>query len=171
MRPVLSNRLLILIGVLLALESVQSSLIHFGGRVDLLYLLILDSAFFWDWEWMPLFAFGVGLLLDFFGGHLFGIETISLTASGCLLFIALQKLDRESIWVRWCVSFVFVALTETLSVSLGSWLELSRNPSFQLMGNVFQTTFYTTLMAPAFFWFTGLWFKRTPVLRQYELFR
>jgi len=171
MRHFLSRRLLILAALLLALEYACVPLFSLlKGHLDLLDLLILDYAFFWSWERVPFLAFTLGLVRDFLGGHLFGIETVSLTLSGILLSLGIQKLERESFWVRLTLSFLFVWLTEMLSVSLGEWLEISKGLSWDLMGGVFWTTIYTTALMPGFFWFTGRWFKRTPVLKQYELF-
>ena len=172
MRPFLSNRLLILIGLLLTLQYSFSSLFFLSkGRVDLLYLLLLDYAFFWSWERVPFFAFAMGLLRDFIGGHLFGIETISLTLTGFFLYWGVQKLERESFWVRWAIGFLFVSLAETLSVSLGRGLEISKGLSFDSIQSIFETTLYTGTFAPVFFWLMNRWFRRSPVLKQYELFR
>ena len=172
MRRLLSARLLILVVILLALEYTFSPFFYLlRGRIDLLYLLILDYAFFWSWERVPFFALLMGLLRDFIGGHMFGIETVSLTVTGLLLSLGTQKLERESFLIRLGLSLLFVLLTETLSLSLGSWLETSQGLSFDLMGSVFWTTIYTTALAPIFFRLTNHWFKRTSFLRQYELFR
>ena len=172
MHRFVTARLLILIGILLTLEYSFSSLFSpLRGRADLLYLIVLDYAFFWSWEAVPFFAFGIGLLRDFAGGHLFGIETASLTATGVLLYPVVQKLDRENFWVRIVMSFLFVWLTEILSISLGRGLEISKGLSGEFMGDVFWTALYTTALAPLFFRLTHLWFKRIPALKQYELFR
>lgn len=172
MRHFVSSRLLILLVLLLIVEYAFSPFFSsLKGRVDLLDLLVLDYAFFWSWERVPFFALTVGILRDFLGGHLFGIETLSLTATGLLLHFGTQKLERESFFIRFGMTFLFVLLSETLSLSLGAGLETSGGFSWNLMGYVFRTAIYTTAFAPAFFWTTNRWFRRSPFLRQFELFR
>ncbi len=171
MRHFLSARFLILVAALLTLDYCLAALFPpLKGRPDFLYLVILDYAFFWSWERVPFVALGIGLLRDFFGGHLFGIETLTFAATGFLLSLAAQKLERDSLWVRLAISSLFVLLTETLRVSLGRGLEQTQGLSFELIGSLFWTTIYTTALAPLFFWFTARWLKRTPVLTQYEFF-
>lgn len=171
MRHFVTRRLVIFTGILVAVQYLLTSFsFPARSRLDLLYLLILDYAFSWSWERVPLFAFTLGLLRDFLGGHLFGIETLSLTATGFLLYGGVQKLERENFWVRFGIGFLFVGITETLSVSLGEALEVSRGLSFDAIGGILGTTFYTGIFAPVFFWLTGRWFHRTPALKQYELF-
>lgn len=140
------------------------------GWPDLLSLAVLDYAFFWSWQRVPVFALGIGLLRDFSGGHLFGIETVTLALTGFLLSLGIQKLDRENISVRLGISFLFVALTGFLSAALGVWLETGKGFNGDLAAGVFLSTIYTTALAPGFFWMTNLWFRRPSVLRQYELF-
>ena len=172
MRHFLSARLLTLIGVCIILEYTLSPAIFLlNGRLDLLYLVVLDYAFFWSWERAPFFAMLMGLILEFFGGHFFGIQTVSLALTGWLLSLGIQKLERDIFWVSMVMTFLFVMCAETLSTILGSSIETSNGFNVNFMGNVFRTSIYTTIFAPAFFWFTSRWFKRIPsALRQYELF-
>lgn len=171
MHRFISARLLILITLLLILEYALSPFFLFlKGRPDLLYLVVLDYAFFNPWERIPFFSLGVGLLRDFLGGHLFGIETLSFTLTGYLLSLGVQKLERDNLWVRLGMGFLFVGMTEMLSLRLAGWLETSKGFSLDLMGTVFLTTFYTIALAPGFFWLTNRWFRRLPLLKQYELF-
>ncbi len=172
MRHFLSARLLILIAVCIVLEYTLSPAIFLlNGRLDLLYLVVLDYAFFWSWEKVPFFALLIGLILDFFGGHFFGIQTVSLALTGWLLSLGIQKLERDIFWVRIVMTFLFVLCAETLSMILGLSVETSNGFSLHFMGNVFQTSIGTTIFAPAFFWFTRRWFKRvSSALKQYELF-
>lgn len=172
MRRFVSARLLILALLLLALQYCLSPFFQLLiGRIDFLYLLVLDYAFFWSWERVPFFALSMGLVRDFIGGHLFGIETLSLTLTGLLLYLGAKKLERESFLIRLGMTFLFVLLTESLSLGLGNSLEASRNWSWSLIASVFMTTIYTTAVSPGFFWLTHRWFKRTPILRQFELFK
>lgn len=172
MRRLVSGRQLILLVLLLLLQHGFSPFFFtLKGRPDFFYLLVLDYAFFWNWHRVAAFALGVGLVRDFLGGHLFGIETASLAVMGWFLDLGMRKLDRESPLVRLGMSALFVALTEFLSLGLGVWIETSKGLNFELMTGVFLTTIYTTALAPGFFWFTNRWFDRTPVLKQYELFR
>lgn len=171
MHRFVSARLLILIAFLLILEYALSPFFLFlKGRPDLVYLVVLDYAFFDDWARLPFFSLGVGLLRDFLGGHLFGVETLSLALTGYLLSLGVQKLERDNFWVRVGMSFLFVWITEILSLGLASRLETSRGFSPDLMGTVFLTTLYTTALAPGFFALTNRWFRRVPFLKQYELF-
>jgi rod shape-determining protein MreD len=168
----ITARLLILAGALLILQySFSPFSLLWKGRPDFLYLLVLDYAFFWSWERVPFFALGMGLLRDFIGGHLFGIETLSLTVTGLALYFGVRKLDRDSLWVKLGISILFVGLTETLSLGLSGWLETSKSSSWELIGSVFWTTIYTSALAPGFFWVTNRWFKRRSILKQYDLFR
>lgn len=171
MHHFVSARLLIFLALLLALQlSVSPFFLLLKGRPDLLFLLVLDYAFSWSWEVVPFFALFVGLLRDLIGGHLFGIETAALALTGSLLSLGIQKLDRENHWVQLGICMVFVFLTESLSLGLGRWLEVSKNLSWELIASVILTTIYTTALAPGFFWITNRWFRRHPVLKQYELF-
>jgi len=140
------------------------------GRTRFLYLLVLDYAFFCSWQRVTLFALVIGLFRDVLGGHLFGVETASLALTGFLLSLGMQKLERDNLWVRLGISFLFVGLTETLSFCLGGWLGVSTGFPFPLIGSIFWSTFYTVALSPVFFLFTNYWFKRIPVLKQYELF-
>jgi rod shape-determining protein MreD len=170
-RHFISGRSLILIGFLLTLGYLGAAFFPVGtGQPDFLYLMVLYYGFFWSWERVPFFAFGIGLLRDFLGGHLFGVETLSLTLAGLLLSVGTQKVERESFWVRIAMSSLFVALAETLRVSLGRGLELSHGLSLDLIQGIIWTTMWTTALAPFFFWFTGRWLKRSPAYTQYELF-
>lgn len=171
MHHFVSARLLIFLALLLALQSGLSPFfLYLKGYPDLLSLLVLDYAFSWSWETVPLFALFVGLLRDLTGGHLFGIETAALAFTGFLLSLGIQKLDRENGLVRLGICLVFVFLTESVSLGLGRWLESSKSLSWELIGSVILTTIYTAALAPGFFWITNRWFRRTPVLKQYELF-
>lgn len=171
MHHFVSARLLIFLALLLVLESSLSPFfLVLKGRPDLLSLLVLDYAFSWSWEVVPFFALFIGLLRDFIGGHLFGIETAAFALTGFLLSLGIQKLDRENSWVRLGICLVFVFLTESLSLGLGRWLETSKNLSWELMASVILTTIYTAALAPGFFWISNRWFRRHPVLKQYELF-
>ena len=166
-----SPRVLVLTGLLFILQYSLSPLpIFWTGRPDLLYLLILDYAFFFKWQEAPFFAFGIGLLRDFMGGHFFGVETASLTAVTLLLGIGIQKLERDNSWVRLGMTCLFVLLVETLAVTMGAWFEHSEVSTFRLLPMIFWTTFYTALISPGFFWLTDRWFRRTHFLKQYELF-
>ena len=171
MRQFLSSRLLGFVASCLILQySFSSSIFLLNGRPDLLYLVVLDYAFFWSWERVPFFAVFIGLLKDFLGGHLFGIETACLALTGWLLSLGIQKLERDLFWVRMVMTFLFVAFTETLSVIIGSSLENANGFAWNSMKTVLTTTFYTTILSPAFFWLTDRWFRRTSALKQYELF-
>ena len=171
MRHFLSSRHVSLVAILLVLEySFSPIFFSLSGRPDLLYLVVLDYAFFWSWQRAPFFAMMLGLVRDFLGGHLFGIQTVSFAVTGWALSLGIQKLERDVFMVRLGICFLFAALAETLSVVLGSSLETTHGFQWGLMKGVLATTGYTTLLAPAFFWFAGRWFKRTPVLKQYELF-
>ena len=171
MRHLFSSKYLGLTLLVLLIEYALSPFLFLlNGRPDLLYLVVLDYAFFWSWDRVPFFAMLIGLVQDFFGGHLFGIEIASFSLTGWVLSFAMQKFDRGIFWVRMVVTFLFVALTETLSIALGASLETSRGLQWSFVGNIFTTAFYTTLVAPAFFWFTDRWFGRSTFLRQFELF-
>lgn len=171
MRHFLSRRHLGLILLALLVEYALSPfLFSLNARPDLLYLVVLDYAFFWSWDKVPFFAMFVGLLRDFLGGHLFGIWTVSFSVTGWILSLGMQKLERDIFWVRMAITFLFAALTETLSVTLGASLETSGGFQIHFIESVFRTTCYTTLAAPVFFGFTNRWFRRTSFLKQYELF-
>ncbi len=171
MHRFVSTRLLILMGFLLILEyGLSPFFVFLRGRPDLLYLVILDYAFFGNWQEVPWFSLGVGLLRDFLGGHLFGIQALSFALTGYLLSLGIQKLERDNLWVRLGMSFLFVGMTEILSLGLAGWLETSQAISLDSMGTIFLTTAYTTALAPSFFGLTNRWFKRIPLLKQYELF-
>ena len=158
-------------GLLLILEyGLSPFFVFLRGRPDLLYLVILDYAFFGNWQQVPWFSLGVGLLRDCLGAHLFGTQALSFALTGYLLFLGVQKLERDNFWVRLGMSFLFVGLTEILSLGLAGWLETSQAISLNSMGTIFLTTTYTTALAPGFFWLTNHWFRRAPILKQYELF-
>lgn len=168
MHRLVTGRLLILLLILVPLQYGLAPLL--GARPDFLYLLVLDCAFFLSWTLTPFFAAGIGLLKDLLGGHLFGIHTLALSIMGVLLGLALQKLERESAWVRAAVTFLFVGLTEAFSFCLGVWLEDKQFLGSSFFPSVLWTAVYTGLLAPGFFWFTNRWFKRVSFRRQYELF-
>lgn len=171
MHHYLSGRFLILLVGIFLLEYCLSPFFHWmKGRADLFYLLVLDCAFSWSGERVPLFALGIGFLRDFFGGHLFGIETACFALTGFLLYLGVQKLERDNLWVRLIISLLFIGLTEILSLGLGGWLEVPQGFNPSILGSIFWTTLYTTALSPFFLWFTDRWFKRVPVLKQYELF-
>ncbi len=171
MRHFLSSKLLGLLALVIVFEHVLSPfLFPLNAHIALVYLLVLDYAFFWSWERAAFFAMFTGLILDLFGGHLFGVQTLTLTMMSLLLSLGIQKLDRNLFWVQMIITVLFVALTETLGIVLGLALETSAGFSWNFMGNVLQTTFFTALVAPFFFWFTSCWFKRSLSFRQYELF-
>ena len=172
MHRLLTGRHLILIPLLVVLQYSLSSLVpSTNGRPDFLYLLVLDYAFFSDFQRVPFFALTVGLVRDFIGGHLFGIETLSLSLTAFALYFGMLKLERDSPWVRWVVALLFVLTAETLSVLLGTWFETSTRFNGGFAKSIFLTTLYTAVLAPGFFWFTGRWFQRVSFLKQYELFR
>lgn len=172
MRRFVTARLLIFAALLLILQYAFSPFfLLLKGRVDLLYLLVLDYAFSENRNRVPFFALAVGFLRDFLGGHLFGIETLSFTVTGLLLYFGTLKLERESYAIRLGMAFLFIFITETLSFCLGSGVETTEGASWNLLGSVLLTTIYTTAVAPAFFWLSDRWFKREPVWKQYELFQ
>ena len=107
MRQFLSTRLLSFVAFCLILQySFSPSIFLLNGRPDLLYLVVLDYAFFWSWERVPFFAVFIGILKDFLGGHLFGIETACLALTGWLLSLGIQKLERDIFWVRMVIAFI-----------------------------------------------------------------
>ena len=170
MHRLVTGRLLTLAFLLLCLEGWLASFPDFfKGRPGLLPLLVLDYAFFRSVEKIPLFALLTGLARDFSGGHAFGIETLSFTITGFLLYLAILKLDHENILIRYGLVSLFVLLTESLNLALGVGVELSGRGSWHFAGPVFWAVLYTTALAPGFFWLTNRWFRRTPLLRQYEL--
>ena len=78
-----STRLLVLVtGLFLIQYALAPFSLVWAGRPDLIYLIILDYAFFWSWETVPFFALLMGLVKDLLGGHLFGVETACLTVTG-----------------------------------------------------------------------------------------
>lgn len=175
MHHFITARHLILAGLLLILQySLSSLLFSWEGKPDFLSLLVLDYAFFGNWEFVPFFAFLTGFTRDFFGGHLFGIETLSFTLSGLLLYVGVQKLERESAAVRLVITFLFVGLVHGLNFILALMTEAGLKPapafSGYLMAGIFWTACYSTVLSPGFFWLTDRWFKRKPILKQYELF-
>ena len=171
MHRFISARLLILIAGLLVLQQSLSLFPFFWSRrPDLFYLIVLDYAFFWSWEFVPFFGLAIGLVRDLAGGHLFGIETVSLTVTSFLLSLGIQKLERDNVWVRGGICFLFAGLTEALSFSLGTCLEGFKLSPFLLLHSVFWTSLYTVVVSPIFFGFTHRWFKRYSFLKQYELF-
>lgn len=172
MRHFLSSKLLGLLTLVIVFEHVLAPfLFPLNARLALVCLLVLDYAFFWSWERAASFAMFTGFILDLFGGHLFGVQTLTLTVMSLLLSLGIQKLDHDLFWVQMMITMLFVALAETLGIVLGLALETSAGFSLIFMGSVLRTTFFTALMAPFFFWFTSRWFKRSPSFRQYELFQ
>ena len=171
MRRLVTPRLLILAFLLLAAEFSLAPLFYIlKADIGLLHLLVLDYAFSWNSERVPFFSLLIGLARDFAGGHLFGIETVSFTLTGLLLYLGIQKLDREHFLIRLGMTFIFVLLTEFLKTAIGRSVEVSGGLSGAMLGQVLLTAVYTTVCAPAFFWLTNRWFKRTQLFRQYELF-
>lgn len=171
MRHLFPSRLLTLTLLLLVLEYALSPFFSsLPGRVDFLYLLILHYGFFLNWELVPFFALVIGLLRDFVGGHLFGIETASLVATAVPLSFGIQKFDRENPLVRLGLCLLFVGVSGALSHSLAANLETTKSLSLNFIGNIFWTTIYTTALAFPFFWFTSRWLRQKPDLKQYELF-
>lgn len=171
MHRLVTGRLLTLGFLLLCLEGWLASFPGLvRGRVGLLPLLVLDYAFFRSVEKIPFFALLAGLARDFSGGHAFGIETLSFTVIGFLLYLAILKLDHENALIRYGLVSLFVLFSESLSFALGVGVELSGRGSWRFVGLVFWAVLYTTAAAPGFFWLTNRWFRRTAFFRQYELF-
>ena len=119
----------------------------FSFRPDLFLILIIFWAFVINQRTVPQVSLVMGLVRDLLSSSFFGVETLTYFAVGCLVSLLSLKIDRQNLWIRGGVSFLFsFAHFFLLAVAL-SLTDLSRTIPLSFLGYAFFNSLYTALVA------------------------
>ncbi|OQA57568.1 MAG: rod shape-determining protein MreD [Candidatus Omnitrophica bacterium ADurb.Bin277] len=137
-----------------------------------LYLFVCHAAFGWESKKTVPVAFWAGLLKDFLGGGVLGVQAGILVVFAILLDQVVRKIEREFPGIYFLLAFLFVFCCESLKLILGVFVGGLSGISPGHFGVIFLMALYTALLLPFFDVMTGSWFGRqVSSSRQYELFR
>ena len=134
-----------------------------------LYLLICYAAFEWGGQKTVYVAFWAGLFRDLLGGGLIGIEASLLPALALALDFLVRKMERESRWIYFLITFLFVFFAGVLRLLAGYAGELPSEMAWVYLGLVAMTALYTTVFLSFFYTVSNFWFGHSSA-KQYELF-
>lgn len=135
------------------------------------YLLAVYAVFFAESGKVKGVALLVGLLRDLAGIEPLGVETLVLLAAAMVLAFIVPKIERESLWTRMGICFVFVFSVFLVRLAFSAFLSGSNAiPASTLVFSLY-SALSTALISPFVFWLLQGWFGMRPALRQYELFR
>lgn len=135
-----------------------------------LYLFICYAAFEWGSSKTVFVAFWAGLLRDFLGGGLIGLEACLLVALALALDFIVQKMERQLPGIYFIITFLFVFCAGALRLLVSYTGELPISPIWTYLGTITMTALYTSAFLPIFNFLTNRWFGRSTT-KQYELFR
>jgi rod shape-determining protein MreD len=135
-----------------------------------LYLFICYAAFEWGPPKTVYVAFWAGLLRDFLGGGLIGLEATLLVALALALDFLVQKMERQMSGVHFFITFLFVFFAGALRLLVSYAGELPPSLVWGYLGTIAMTALYTSALLPAFSFLTSRWFGYSAT-KQYELFR
>jgi rod shape-determining protein MreD len=171
MYQVISQRLLIVIAILFALDASFSPVISVGAaKISFLTLLVLYVAFDWGWKKALPVAIIAGILKDFYGSVFLGMETFSLAFTVLTLDWALKKVEKKSWFIRLGIVFLFITIQQTLNyvlvivsgeISVFAWHQV---------GAILITALYHMIVFLFFFKIAIVIFDEQRRVHQYELF-
>ena len=137
---------------------------------SLLYLFICYAAFEWGGVKTVYVAFWVGLLRDFLGGGLIGVEAALLSVLALALDFSVRKMERELPGIYFIVTFLFVFFAGILRLLVDYAGGLPGALFGEYLGMILLTALYTSALLPVFYFLTDRWFGYSGT-KQYELFR
>ncbi len=165
-------RLLILVFITLLIDLTVSPLFTVNSaRFFAGYLLVLYATFAWGWQKTIPVAMMVGLSRDLLSTETLGFETFALVAASFLLDLMVRKMQRELLWLRLIIAFLFVFCVQWIQIILSTALQDVAFSGRFAIGAVFGSAFYTALVLPFFFYGAARWFHDQTFSKQYELFR
>ena len=135
-----------------------------------LYLFICYAAFEWGSRKTVYVAFWAGLLRDFLGGGLIGLDAILLVALAPALDFLVQKMERQLPGMYFIITFLFVFCAGALRLLVSYGGELPPSLVGMYFGMITMIALYTTALLPLFSFLTNRWFGHSAT-KQYELFR
>jgi len=137
---------------------------------SVLCLFICYAAFEWGAPKTVYVAFWVGLLRDFLGGGVIGLEATLLATLALALDFLVQKMERQLPGIYFIVTFLFVFCAGALRLLVSSLGELPPSLVWRYLGLIAMTALYTSALLPFFNFLTNRWLGPSAA-RQYELFR
>jgi rod shape-determining protein MreD len=137
---------------------------------SLLYLFICYTAFEWGPPKTVYVAFWAGLLRDFLGGGLIGLEATLLVAVALALDFLVQKMERQLPGIYFIMTFLFAFCAGALRLLVSYVGELPSSLGWGYLGMIAMTALYTSALFPLFNFLTNGWFGHSST-KQYELFR
>jgi len=154
------SKLIFLIFLALALELKVLPMISIrGAQPDLFFILIAFYGFYIYPSRTLHFAVLLGILKDFFSGTVFGLETLAYGISGLLLWLLVQKMERENLYNQGLLlllfSFVNLLVLGVLSIIV---TENSLTP-LQVVLKSLSVSVYTCLLGPFLFDFLRRFLK------------
>ena len=137
----------------------------------LLYLVVLFAAFEWEWFKAVRIAFAAGMLRDLTGTLPLGVETCVLVTASFVLGYVIQKIERNSIFMRCLISAGYVFAVTLTAFIISAFLGFPYHLSWHVLNGALTTGLGTAVLAPIFFTFSRRWFhQQVSSLKQYELF-
>ncbi len=140
-----------------------------GVYPSFLCLFICYAAFEWGGHKTVYVAFWAGLLRDFQGHGLIGLEAGLLAALALALDFLVRKMERGSRWIYFVITFLFVFFAGALRLLAGYTGELPVSMAWEYLGLVTMTALYTTAFLPLLYFVSNRWFGHSSA-KQYELF-
>lgn len=135
-----------------------------------LYLFVCYAAFEWGGHKTVYIAFWAGLLRDFQGSGLIGLEASLLPALALALDFLVRKMERGSRWIYIVITFLYIFSAGALRLLAGYAGTLPASQAWNYLGLVAMMALYTTAFLPLFYSVTNRWFGNSSI-KQYELFR
>ncbi|HNX69570.1 MAG TPA: rod shape-determining protein MreD [Candidatus Omnitrophota bacterium] len=136
-----------------------------------LCLFVCYAAFEWGAPKTMYVAFWVGLLRDFLGGGMIGMEASLFVGLAFLLDFAVQKMEKQFPGIYMLITFLFVLIEGVLRLLLGYGDGLPSGWFGTHLGLVVLTALYTSVLLPVFYFLTDRWLGHKTATKQYELFR
>jgi len=168
---IFSGRATLYLLLLLTLDITVTPLFRLGdNRIFLSYLMVVYAAFQWGGRTIIPMAVAVGVARDLVSTQSLGIETLSLVLTSALLYLRIQKIEREWWWLRILTAFLFILCVSVISMIMSSFLT-GTLPNFWYYSSVaLGSSIYTAVVTPVFFYLTARWFRDHVAFKQYELF-
>lgn len=137
---------------------------------NFLYLFICYAAYEWGSSKTLYVAFWVGLMRDFLGGGVLGIEATILVGLAFALDFVVRKIERQFPGIYFLITFLFIFLAGSLRLFLGFFGAVPVEMLGAYEGSVVLMALYTSALLPVFNILADHWFGRVSA-KQYELFR
>lgn len=142
-----------------------------GVYPSFLYLFVCYASFEWETKKTIPVAFWAGLLKDFIGGGLLGVQAGILVAMALLLDQAVRRIEREFPGIYFFIALLYVVFCELFKLAFGMFIGRVDGFLSEHIGTIILMGVYTALLLPVFSSLTRFATGDRALSRQYELFK